>query len=395
MKSSLKLLLSSFLSTSLLFSTVSAEDIGKLQSDIEAKESTINSLEEKKKAAEAEIQAIEKEINRLTTLIKGLDADIAKTTNEIQALKVKIEELEKQIKSKKEELEQKKKILAENVKVLYSKGDVSFMEYLFRSDSVWDFLDRFETIKDIAKANRELYDEVKRIADELEAQKEELKKKKLEQEKKQQSLLDMKKEQEGHKKEQLSLLKKAEANRSSIVKEIESEKNAIQYIHNQISAIIKKREEERRKREQQNIPSTDLVGSGQMMIPVPKGSYYISSGFGMRTHPITGVQAGHNGVDFAASFNTPILAADSGTVIYAGPARGYGNWVVIDHNTGYFSIYGHMFSNQIYVSVGQNVTKGQKIAAIGTAGTSTGYHLHFAVSKLPFNQNFVNPMTLF
>ena len=94
-------------------------------------------------------------------------------------------------------------------------------------------------------------------------------------------------------------------------------------------------------------------------------------------HPILGVMKFHAGEDIGAPSGTPILAADSGTVILAGVNGGYGNCVMISHGNGRVTLYGHMSS--IAVSNGASVTQGDVIGYVGSTGLSTGPHLHFEV----------------
>lgn len=103
----------------------------------------------------------------------------------------------------------------------------------------------------------------------------------------------------------------------------------------------------------------------------------ITSLFGLRKHPIYKQLRFHSGVDIANLKNTEILAAAGGTVKTAGPDGGYGNVVILDHGNGFESIYGH--AEDILVSVGDVVTKGDLIASMGSTGVSTGEHLHFEV----------------
>ncbi|MBO4941704.1 MAG: peptidoglycan DD-metalloendopeptidase family protein [Clostridia bacterium] len=95
----------------------------------------------------------------------------------------------------------------------------------------------------------------------------------------------------------------------------------------------------------------------------------------------------HTGIDIAGSYNSAIKAADGGKVTYAGWMSGYGNYVVIDHENGYQTGYGHCAS--LLVSEGDRVAKGEIIAKMGNTGRSTGTHLHFEVKK---NGEFVNPL---
>lgn len=97
----------------------------------------------------------------------------------------------------------------------------------------------------------------------------------------------------------------------------------------------------------------------------------LTSGYGSRWGAV------HRGIDIANSLGTPIVAAEDGVVISAGPASGFGQWVRVRHDDGTVTVYGHM--ETIDVSVGQHVTAGQKLAGMGSRGFSTGVHLHFEV----------------
>lgn len=117
----------------------------------------------------------------------------------------------------------------------------------------------------------------------------------------------------------------------------------------------------------------------------------ISSSFGTRTDPITGVTKLHGGTDIAAAQGTPILAAADGTVVTASyDADGYGFYVKIKHNATYSTLYGHC--SVLHVSAGQTVKKGQVIAEVGSTGHSTGPHVHFEVIQ---NGTRVNAMNFF
>ena len=125
---------------------------------------------------------------------------------------------------------------------------------------------------------------------------------------------------------------------------------------------------------------SDLPEATQIVFPLPEGTWVKTSPFGPRVDPITGAQSFHTGTDYAAPLGTPILAIAAGRVTVAGPASGYGNLIVIEHNIGgqlVASAYGH--EERLYVKVGDLVTAGQHIADVGTEGHSTGPHLHFEI----------------
>jgi len=112
----------------------------------------------------------------------------------------------------------------------------------------------------------------------------------------------------------------------------------------------------------------------------------VSSNFGWRTHPISGKKSFHDGVDIAASHGTGIYAYSAGRVSFAGWNGGYGKVVYIDHGNGLQTRYAHM--SAISVRVGERVSAGEKIGAVGSTGNSTGAHLHFEVLK---NGSLKNP----
>jgi murein DD-endopeptidase MepM/ murein hydrolase activator NlpD len=115
----------------------------------------------------------------------------------------------------------------------------------------------------------------------------------------------------------------------------------------------------------------------------------VSSGFGMRRHPILGYSRMHSGLDFKGGYGTPIYAVTDGTVVYAGRKGGYGNFVQINHGGGLATGYGHM--SRFAVSSGSRVRRGQIIGYVGSTGLSTGPHLHYELYR---NGRAVNPMSV-
>ncbi|WP_020005620.1 M23 family metallopeptidase [Brachyspira innocens] len=115
------------------------------------------------------------------------------------------------------------------------------------------------------------------------------------------------------------------------------------------------------------------------MFSLPTTITRISSVFGYRVHPITGVRTKHMGVDIPGRLNTPVYAARKGKVIFAGYSGGYGNLVIVRHDKGYTTYYGHL--NSITTKAGANVGVGVMIGRMGSTGRSTGSHLHFEVRR--------------
>ncbi len=124
-----------------------------------------------------------------------------------------------------------------------------------------------------------------------------------------------------------------------------------------------------------------------MRSPVPNA--IVTSGFGLRFHPILGYSRPHTGVDWAAPIGTPILAAGSGTVLKAERSSSYGNHVEIQHANGYITTYSHMTGFARGIADGVRVRQGQVVGYLGQTGLATGPHLHYEVIV---NGHFVDPM---
>ena len=269
-------------------------------------------------------------------------------------------------------------------------GKNTYMDALF-SGGLANFVSNYESIKQIAEYDNNLMADVKNTKAELESEKSkvetakkdketknaELKKLKSEKETKVNSLTDEQKQIQAQMEEYDSQMKVLEQKEKAIAevarKKAEQEKNNAKNNNNENSG--------------NNGGSTTPTGSFQWPVP---SSHNITSNYGYRIHPISGTKKLHAGIDIGAAGGANIVAADAGTVILSsfGYNGGYGNYVIISHGNGITTRYAHC--SNLYVSVGQSVSKGQTIAAVGSTGASTGNHCHFEVridgeSKNPLN----------
>ena len=146
-----------------------------------------------------------------------------------------------------------------------------------------------------------------------------------------------------------------------------------------------------------NPVSAQSVNQGYLETPIsplPNGGT-LTSGFALRTNPITGAAENHPGIDYSAPAGSPVDATQSGTVVYASNGvagsgyGGFGNTVAIDNGNGQITQYSHL--SAIDVNVGDTVAQGQIIGAVGSTGMSTGNHLHYEVKQngVPVNPNGV------
>lgn len=117
-----------------------------------------------------------------------------------------------------------------------------------------------------------------------------------------------------------------------------------------------------------------------------KKPFYISSGFGMRLHPVFKTWLFHTGIDIPKTKGTPVYATGNGVVTRKGYEAGYGMFIEIEHAGGFRSFYAHF--SKIMVNTGDVVTIAQQIGCVGNTGTTTGYHLHYEIRK---GKRFLNP----
>ena len=151
--------------------------------------------------------------------------------------------------------------------------------------------------------------------------------------------------------------------------------------------MIKQIEDAIKKEEQQNKVDANSGNIGVKFIwPIPD-STRITSRFGPRKAPVAGASNYHKGVDVGAPKGTPIIAAAGGTVVISTYHYSAGNYVMINHGNGVYTVYMH--ASKLLVEVGDKVKQGEKIALVGTTGYSTGNHLHFGVR---INGTYYDPL---
>ena len=351
------------------------------------------------KKANDELKEVEKELDGALQEVSEISDSINDVENEISSLTEKIDGLKNSISEKEADLKQKESLLDERLAASYMNGGTSpYMDALF-SGGVVNLVTNYDMIKQIAEYDNNLINEVKATKTSLEEEKQQSEDAKEEKEKKSEELKSLK----SQKQTKVNSLTAEQKEIQAKIDEYDAETKKMQAAETKARAQEKAAEEAAKKAayaksssssssnssssSSSRSSSTVSKGSGQFMWPVPSSSY-VSSPYGYRIHPIYGTKKLHAGMDIAASSGSTIVAADSGTVILAsyGYNGGYGNYVIISHGNGYTTRYAHCSS--LSVSVGQQVSKGQKIASVGSTGASTGPHCHF---EIRINGSTVNP----
>ena len=331
-------------------------------------------------ASNAQIEIIQSDVSELVNQITELNEQITSQEIEIELLQQQKEDLEKTIVETEEnleiateEFEKQKKQLEERLVASYKSGETTYLDVLLQSSSLSEFISNYYMISELVSADEKMLERISEQKEQLEFAKLELKRQKKElnttveeSENKAVSLENMRVINNSY----IAQLSAEEAEHTNSIVEMQTE--------------IKKVEAEILTAARMNI-GYDYVG-GEMAWPVP-GYTLITSPYGMRTHPITGVYKLHTGTDISAPMGTDFIAANDGVVAKAEYNYAYGNMVMINHGGGVSTLYAH--GSQILVEVGQSVTRGEPVLKVGSTGYSTGPHAHFEVR---INGQYTDPM---
>ena len=266
------------------------------------------------------------------------------------------------------------------IQFMYENGQDSYLEMLLSSGSVAEFLNSAEYIAQIQSYDREkldVYEQTVLDITEMEAQ--------LEQDYK--DLETLKATVETEKENVAALMRQKEVELAGIEADISDALDEEEYYKAEIQAQeeliaeIKRIEAERLAAGDSDNP----YNGGAFTWPVPS-SYRVTSDYGPRVSPTAGASSNHKGIDIGAPYGSNIVAAADGKVTTVKYSSSAGNYVMLSHGGGLYTVYMHCSSTA--VTVGQEVAAGDVIAYVGSTGISTGNHLHFGVS---LNGSYVSP----
>ncbi len=369
-----------------------ATSLSSITSDsIKEKQDQLSQAEKEKKELQnsvSDLQKIKKELETKKDNLKGyvaqLDKDLEKIEQNIADLKSKISNKEEEIARTEEELEkalqkeenQQESMIA-RIRLMYEKGDPSFTEMILKSKDFGDFLNRADYMEKVMAYDRQMWEEfrenrqlIELCKAELEAEREILNEAKAGVETEQSNLEAL----ITQKNQDIVSYETDIGNKEQAIKEYEEEIKAQNAEIEALEAAIAAE----RKRLLESSGKVLTYDGGVFKFPL--ASYTrISDDYGMRIHPTLGVEQFHNGVDFASPKGTAIYAAYDGVVVAATYSGSMGNYVMIDHGDGLYTIYMH--ASSLYVKKDDVVARGETIAAVGSTGRSTGNHLHFSVRK--------------
>lgn len=367
---------------------------------IKDKEDKINAAEEQKKALENSLKELEnkkaqleKEKNNLSNYVKELDSQLSDIELQIAELSIQILDKEAEITEKEKELQiavdtenAQYEAMKRRIQFMYEQGDTNYLSLIFSAENFSDMLNKADYIEQLSAYDRQKLDEyvaitryVRLCKSELELQKQILDQQKQGVEVRQNEVESL----IANKKNEIEKYQSNIATQQAAIEEYEEDLRFQSELISQLEAEVLAAKKEILL---ENGIAVSYNGE-KMTWPCPAYTR-ISSEYGWRIHPTLGVNKYHNGVDMAAPTGSSILAAFSGEVVAATYNSTMGNYVLMNHGNGYYTIYMH--ASKLCVTPGQIVVEGEKIAEVGSTGRSTGPHLHFGVRK---NGDYVNPMS--
>ena len=442
-------------------SVVFANEIDKHKQEAESVKQDITKTRELLDQVKGEQATVAQQLEAIEKDIKAKKAELEQIEKKLEETLASLEDTRVELKKAEDEAHQFKELMAGRLCAMYMTEGTSYLELLFSAKSLNDFLDRLEMVKFMITYDNQVLDKMMELQNAIKAKEEELaaQEETIRQTKAQ--IVEQKKQIEAKKQERLQVMAQLKEQEQQYEKDLAALEQASKDLEATIQRLLREQElkrqqeeqrrkeeeqkrkeeeqrrieEEKRKQEEQqkeeeqkqepgseqstedsnqgssqkdqNRGSNDKQDSNQsggsqntgstLTWPVP-GFYRITSGFGSRTHPVTGQVRNHYGIDIGAKYEggkrieiagRNAVAAADGTVIISTYSSSYGNYVVIDHGGGMTTTYAHGSSR--LVSVGQKVSRGQPVLVVGNTGLSSGPHLHFevringvAVDPLPY-----------
>ena len=382
-------------------------------------QSNIQNTKDKQQEIKNQMSSIQKEVEDLNTQIGSYENEIIDLTGKIEDATKNIQEMEQEIEKTQKDLEEKEKLLEKRLVASYKAGNTSYLDVLLSSDSLTSFLSNYYLVEQLAESDTKLINTIKETKETIEESK-----KIIEESKKE---LEVAKEAQESKKAALAVVRNEKNEKvESLSEEDKALEKKIEEMRAEdatIAAAIRANEERQAAQAQaaanankgnqstnsntsnngnnqtsgnQSSGNTSSGGNstatnpGGYILPIPAQYALVTAGWRYSSGKL------HKATDFGAGgiHGAPVYAAKAGTVITTmNRTDSYGTYVVIAHNDGTYTLYGHGIRGSICVSVGQEVSQGQQIMQVGNTGDSYGSHLHFEIRVNDINSdNRVNPL---
>lgn len=349
-----------------------AEEIRKLESSLSENARQVGELVAQKDAIDQQINLLYSQTENITAQLAACSQLIADRQDALTAAQEALDQLSHRHRVR--------------IRAMEESGDMSYWEVLFGSRDLLSFLDRLEMVQEIARSDRQRLEQLRQSAAAVESAKAALEAEKQRLKQARQVLAEAQRQMEDKRLESEAVLRSLLESGNQFRQMLEEAEQKQDALMQQIAATEDAYDDAKYQQWLESQKPVPNPGGKGWLCPV--NSYVLTSPFGMRPHPILGIERMHNGIDMGCPAMTEIYASRGGVVSVAGyQADGAGNYVQIDHGDGYRSIYMHM--TYYVVEAGEYVQQGQLIGYVGNTGLSKGAHLHFGIS---YQGTYVNPL---
>ncbi len=366
--------------TSLPHIEAEAKTLTELQNERDQLSKQTKEAQQKLKEAQQKQADVEAEITAMDDVINAAQKELDSAQADLDDVTARLEASQKALEEANIKREQQFVTFSGRMRFFYENSRLSYLDILLQSEGFSDMLRRLQYIDDIMSYDQNLLTELTATQNEIKTRTEEIKVEKEQSE----YLLGVAQEKMdsldaivAEKRRLVESYAQDEAKYNQLISSNEKASQEAQAMINKLLA------------ESSSSKSTYVYTGGQLNWPVPSraaSSSSLSSGYVSRNRPIGSGSEFHTGYDIPASYGSAVVAAEAGTVIYAGWMSGYGNTIMINHGNGLVTLYGH--NSSLTVSKGDTVSRGQQVAKIGSTGNSTGNHCHFEVRV---NGSHTNP----
>ena len=340
------------------------------------------------KEVQAQKSETVKQVEELSSQITTYQTQINELNTQISGLNEKIQKSQKELEKAQEDYTKQEELLNARLVATYEAGETSYLDFLLSSESITDLISNYYLVTELATSDSELLEKIQKQKEDIENTKK--------------TLEDSKKE-----------LSTSKASKQSISTQLQTAKKEKDAQVSKLSEEEKKLQERIEELNQANISIDSKIKAMQAQIEAAKKENNSSSGSSSSSKPsssgfikpvnsyvTTGLYYSsgqyHGAIDYgAAGINgAPVYAVADGIVVTTQAlTTSYGNYVIIAHYNGLYTLYAHGQAGSITVSSGQKVKQGQQIMRVGSTGNSTGPHLHFEVRLSPgLYANRVNPL---
>ncbi len=342
------------------------KELDNIRSRLTAVKKEITTLQSQEKNVKVEIDLLNEQVTLSRRLISELESSARATQKEIDSLEVEVSRLEREIEGSKDNL--KKRLLS-----IYKRGQYYDLELIFGARSAAEVYDRIYFTRYAARAEERLFERLLATKDELDSRKStlvsysnELSALLGEKKSAEDSLVSARRSKEGR----LNEIQGSKESKEKLVKELEERRRQLEKL---LSTM-----DQQSSTSPDRKPQGTVIEKGRGTLPWPVSGHKIISSYGINVHPRYNTKTRNDGVDIDCSGGQTVKAINKGKVVYAENLTGYGLLVVIDHQDGYYTIYGNL--DKISVKNGQAVTQGQSL------GSASDY-LHFEIRQGTSSRN--------